>query len=127
MKSYRYRLYPTKLQEKKLLRWLDLCRWLYNCALEERIIYYKKYRELRKHNKQSSLLPELKELLSEFKEIHAQVLQNVLSRLDKTYSNLFRSIKEEKLSFPRFQCKNRYNSFTYPQYVKHSNQFKIQP
>jgi len=41
-RAYKYRLYPTKNQRHKLQNTLDLCRDLYNSALQERIEAYKK-------------------------------------------------------------------------------------
>lgn len=34
--TYRYRLYPTKAQERLFERTLDACRWVYNKTLEVR-------------------------------------------------------------------------------------------
>jgi len=65
---------------------------------------------------QSAELPEIKKVLQEYKTVNAQVLQDVLRRLDKSYQNFFRRLKAgEKAGFPRFQSYKRYNSFTYPQ------------
>ena len=36
MKTYKYRIYPTKAQETQLNQQLELCRWVYNKALETR-------------------------------------------------------------------------------------------
>ena len=36
LKTFQYRLYPTKAQETKMNATLDECRWLYNHLLEER-------------------------------------------------------------------------------------------
>ena len=44
------------------------------------------------------------------KEVHSQVLQNVLKRLDKSFKNFYNGF-----GYPRFKGRNRYNSFTYPQ------------
>ena len=35
-KSYKYRIYPTRKQQKAMETTLDECRWLYNHLLEER-------------------------------------------------------------------------------------------
>jgi putative transposase len=43
------------------------------------------------------------------------VLQDVLRRLDRAFQAFFRRCKNgEKPGFPRFQGRNRYDSFTYP-------------
>jgi len=33
LKAYRFRIYPTKTQKKKMEGTLDLCRWVYNQTL----------------------------------------------------------------------------------------------
>jgi len=47
-----------------------------------------------------------------YKQVHSQVLQDVLLRLDKSYQAFFKRI----MKYPRFKRKEKYNSFTYPQY-----------
>ena len=41
-KTFKYKLVPTPTQERELGRVLGLCRWLYNTALEQRIIAYRR-------------------------------------------------------------------------------------
>lgn len=49
-------------------------------------------------------------------QVHSQVLQNVVDRLDKAFQAFFRRCKAgEKPGFPRFRGMHRYNSFCYPQ------------
>jgi len=62
-------------------------------------------------------LPEIKGIIrEEYQQIHSQVLQDVLKRLDKAFQAFFRRVANgEKPGYPRFQGRNRYNSFTYPQ------------
>jgi putative transposase len=134
LKSYKYRLYPTKKQVETLGRTLDCCRELYNAALQERRdayeisvkqhpnYYDEPTRKQRAkeytvdYSEQSAQLPEIKEMREEYKEIYAQVLQDILRRVDKGMKAFFRRMKNgEKPGYPRFQGKNRYNSFTYPQ------------
>ncbi len=134
LKAYKYRLYPNKKQEEKLQWTLDRARELYNAALHERRdayemmvkrhpnYYDKATRELliQEHaityNRQATHLPEIKEIRPEYQDIHAQVLQDVLRRVDKAYKAFFRRVKEGKTpGYPRFQGDGRYESFTYPQ------------
>jgi len=96
---------------------LDQCRYLYNCALEQRIRAYKSHGVTVNYHEQAVSLPQVKEALVEFKQVYSQVLQDTLKRLDKAYSSFFSRLKRgEKAGFPRFQGKNRFDSFTYPQY-----------
>lgn len=116
MKSFRYRLYPTKSQQQTLLRWFDLTRMLYNCALEERKYFYKKYKKSLSFEDQCKLLPEVKDLLPEFKNVYAQVLQNTLQKLKKSFDNFFRRVKSGGTSgYPRFKSRKDNQSITFPQ------------
>src|SRR6266487_2369170 len=134
-KAFKYRLYPTKQQEQKLFWTLTRCRELYNAALSERRDAYdihvrqhpNYYDEpTRKHltkehavsyYEQKRDLPEIKsELREEYQEMYSQVLQDVLLRLDKAFAAFLRRVKNgEEPGYPRFQGRNRYDSFTYPQ------------
>jgi putative transposase len=115
-RTYKYKLYPTKNQSRILDTTLNMCRDLYNSALQERIEAYKKAGISLWYANQSNELPKLKELNPQYEFIYAQVLQDVLHRLDKTFKSFFRRIKnQETPGFPRFKGENRYNSFTYPQ------------
>jgi len=115
-KAFRYRLCPTKVQEAELFNQLRLCRNLYNAGLEERIGAYRKAKVTRNYYDQANTLSEIKEALPEYKGVYSQVLQDVLKRLDKAYQAFFRRVKAgQKAGFPRFQGRDRYDSFTYPQ------------
>jgi len=115
-RAYKYRLYPTKNQRHKLQNTLDLCRDLYNSALQERVEAYKKNGVSLSYIDQQNELPVLKKDLPEYETIYAQVLQNVLKRLDLNFKAFFRRVrKHEKPGFPRYKGYDRYDSFTYPQ------------
>lgn len=116
MKTYKYRLYPTKAQKQKLDENLNLCRVLYNTALSQRKTAYRQQRISLNYYDQASELKEVKECLPEYKYIHSQVLQDVLKRVDKAFQNFFRRVKlGEKPGYPRFKGYGWYDSFTYPQ------------
>jgi putative transposase len=115
-RAYKYRLYPTKKQEQKLFWTLTRCRELYNAALAERKEAYRMAGKSVSYKQQQNDLPEIKQLREEYQDIHSQVLQDVLKRLDKAFDGFFRRVKAgEEPGYPRFQGRNRYNSFTYPQ------------
>lgn len=115
IRTYKYRLYPTKQQCERLQWILDRCRELYNAALQERKEAWKYARKSVGYYDQQNDLPEIKELRPEYKEIGAHVLQNVLRRVDLAYKAFFRRVKNgEKPGFPRYQGKNRYDSFCFP-------------
>jgi putative transposase len=140
-KAFKFRLYPNKEQEQKLFWTLARCRELYNAALSERKDAYQAHQRVTvsqnqetgqvvaammvapqrvksvSYYEQKRDLVEIKtELREEYQDIHSQVLQDVLLRLKRAFDNFFRRIENgETPGFPRFQGRNRYNSFTYPQ------------
>jgi putative transposase len=66
--------------------------------------------------RQSAQLPAIKEVRPEYYEINAQVLQDVLHRLERACAAFFRRVQAgERPGYPRYQGRDRYNSFTYPQ------------
>jgi putative transposase len=117
-KTYKYRLDPTPEQEKALGVTLWRCRTLYNVALEQRKLWWDRGQGVgASYYQQKAELPGLKAACPEFSEIHAHVLQDVMLRLDRTFQAFFRRVKAgETPGYPRFQGRERYNSFTYPQY-----------
>src|SRR5579884_3684000 len=106
MLTYKFRLYPTKTQEKKLEETFETCRRLYNRMLDDRLKNHTAFFEQKKK------LVELKKEDKYLKEVHSQVLQDVVLRLDKAFESYFAGLSK----FPRFKRKGRYNSFTYPQH-----------
>jgi len=119
IKAFTYRLYPTNKQEDALERTLTTCRFLYNHALAERIETYKNTKGSVSYVDQANALAKDKNDYQQ--QVHSQVLQDTLKRLDTSFKNFFRRIKEQKAGkkvkagFPRFKPAQRYNSFCYPQ------------
>lgn len=65
---------------------------------------------------QQNQLPEIKEARPQFCEVHSQVLQNVLKRVDLAFAAFFRRVKQGQTpGYPRFRGKSRYDSFTFTQ------------
>jgi len=100
-KTYKYKLKPTPQQEQELGRVLDLCRWLYNTALEQRITAWQRCHVSLSQYQQAAELKDIRAAMPEYAAIHSHVLQDVLARLDKTYQAFFRRVKAgEKAGFP---------------------------
>jgi len=119
-KAFQFRIYPKKNQEVTLNRTLSTCRHLYNDSLAER----KKQAELNELERTFGIVPWGKPQWIEYygqkrnltatktanqKEVHSHVLQDVIKRVDRSFKNFFRGF-----GYPRFQGRDRYNSFTYP-------------
>ena len=115
-KTYKFRLYPSKSQTTKLEMTLDLCRELYNSALQERRDAWKLNHINISNQNQEKQLPEIKTIREDLNGVHSQVLQNVLKRVDLAFQAFFGRVKRKaKAGFPRFRVRVRYDSFTYPQ------------
>src|SRR6476661_2561763 len=116
-KTYQYKLKPTPEQERALNRTLMLCRHVYNAAVGERREAWHLRGVSVNYYQQQAELPGIKEAMPEYAEVNAQVLQDVVLRVDRAFQAFFRRVQAgETRGYPRFQGAGRYNSFTYPQY-----------
>ena len=95
---------------------LDLCRWTYNEALAIRKNAHEQDGKYASYYENKKLLPQWKKEKPELKNVHSQVLQEVIKRVDLAYQSFFRRVKTgDNPGYPRFKGKNRYDSFTYTQ------------
>ena len=124
-KTYKYRLNPTPVQEYALEVVLSRCHTLYNVALEQRKTWWERGQgKGATYYQQKAELPDLKAACPDYAEINAQVLQDVILRVERAFQAFFRRLKQgdkqgaggKTPEYPRFQGWGRYNSFTYPQY-----------
>jgi putative transposase len=116
-KTFKYKLQPTAQQEGTLEFVLRRCRELYNAALQERREVWRMCQVSITVAGQSAQLPDIKQERTEYQDIHSQVLQDVLTRLDRAFHAFFRRVKNgENPRYPRFKSSARYDSFTYKQF-----------
>lgn len=117
IRTYKYRIYPTKNQEFKMNYTIDLCRQVYNSYLLDRTNAWKNSKKSISCFDQIKSLVNDKENVELLNEIHSQVLQDVLRKLDKSFKNFYRRCKKKSDTpgYPRLQAEGRYHSFTYPQ------------
>jgi putative transposase len=116
VKTFKFRLYPTKAQCRAMTQSLDACRWVYNKTLEVR-------RDAWRERQESLSLYDTQKLLTQWKQeepwlamAYSQSLQNAQARVDLAFNAFFRRVRiGEKPGYPRFHGADRYNSFTYPQ------------
>ncbi len=115
-KSFKFRIYPSKAQTLILENTLDLCRELYNAALQERRDAWKLNKVFISYLSQQNQLPEIRKSREDLNSVYSQILQDVLKRVDKNFQMFFdRLSKGKKAGKPRFKGQNRFNSFCYPQ------------
>ena len=110
-RTFKYRLYPNRRQREALRATLEVCRQLYNDALQERREAWKTCRTSVTFPMQSARLPACKQADAAMRKVYSQVLQDVLHRVDKTYKAFYR----RGGGFPRFKGKGWFDSFTDPQ------------
>lgn len=117
LKTFKYRLYPTKEQVQIINQTIETCRRLYNYFLEDRIYTFNEIRIGVSKIEQINQIPGLKNNNQYLQQVYSQVLQEVAARLDKAYDNFFRRVKsgKEKPGFPKFKGRQHYESFCYPQ------------
>ena len=109
-KTFQYRIHPTRKQNIILLHVLSVCRKLYNDTLHDRKVAYEDCHCGVSYYDQAAWMKYMN-----YQGVYAHILQNVLRRVDASFQNFFRRVKNgETPGYPRFQGRNRYDSFTYP-------------
>ncbi|OYE00599.1 RNA-guided endonuclease InsQ/TnpB family protein [Nostoc sp. 'Peltigera membranacea cyanobiont' 232] len=134
--TYQYRLRLTQKQIDTFEHWLELCRRQYNYRLAERFNWWEQNRcdvnrcsivccsiaplkDQPNRWSQQKDLANTKALFPEYKELPLHTLQNVIARVDKTYTRWLKGDKNGKKSGrPRFKGKGRYRSLTFPDPIK---------
>lgn len=130
--TYEYKLIPTQAQIDEMEHILEICASVWNYALRER----KDWMASRKcpvnacsmrgeyimsvdapypgYAEQCKALTEAKKTNERLSSVNAQVLQQVLKKLDKA----FKDMKDRNFGFPRFKKRGAMRSFVFPQLGK---------
>jgi putative transposase len=130
--SYEYKLKPTDTQVLEIERTLIVCRKVWNYALRDR----KDWINSRKcpinacsivseyiipadapypnYAQQCQSLTKAKDSCPELKTVNAQMLQQVLRKLETAFVDM----KRKGMGFPRFKKKYQMRSFVFPQMLK---------
>jgi putative transposase len=117
MKTFKYRLQPSKIQRTKLMQTLEMCRWVYNETLVTRKHAWEQEQQFLSLYDTNKLLTLWKKEHPELKSVFSQVLQNVQARVDLAFRAFFRRVKAgEKAGYPRFRGAGWYDSFTFKQF-----------
>lgn len=110
--TFKYRLYPSKNQERLLHQTLETCRRWYNaCLAERKEAWETEQRRVGKFEQLARVKTYRKEN-SFAGQVHSHVLQVVAADLDKAFQAFFRRVKAgETPGYPRFRGRDRYDSF----------------
>jgi len=128
-----YRVKPSTEQVAIMDDWLELLRWHFNYALGQRFDWLRRTRcqidrcslvseaigdipdKFPGYNFQAGELKQTKQLFPAYKEIHSEVQQQNLKRLDKAWERWIKPDKSgKKAGRPRFKKKGEMRSFTFP-------------
>jgi putative transposase len=124
LKTYKYRLYPSKSQAKNLFTILACTRSFYNMCLSERKWIYEIEGQSVTKKAQLAQVKYYKATFPQSAQVHSHVLQTAASDVDKAFQAFFRRIKAgETPGYPRFKGRNRLNSFGFKEY---GNGFKLE-
>lgn len=110
----RIRLYPNASQVKALDQQFGCARWAWNNALEETQRLYRETGKGLGYEAMSGRLPGLKQEHEWLKKANAQVLQQSLRNLSRSFVNFF----ERRAGYPKFKAKSGTQSIQFPQCVK---------
>ena len=111
MITHKFRLYPNKEQETKMLKTLESCRNIYNMLLHE----LNEQKVIDKSIIQGTI-PNIKICEPRFKEVYAKALHYECYRLFSNLSALVKTkAKGRKVGRLRFKGKNWFKTFTYNQ------------
>ena len=128
--TYEFKLKPTKKQIRDIEMYLDICRSVYNWNHRERKDWLQSRKNLTdrcsiikeyiippeqtfpNYYIQANNLTKAKEKYAQLKQVHSQVLQSTLKRLDQAWNDFF---KVEGRGLPKFKNQRRFRSFLYPQ------------
>lgn len=117
LRTYKYRLYPTKAQVVLLNKHFGACRFIYNLALETKQAAYSGMKIYLSTYELMKQLTELKTECDWLREIDSQALQQSIANLDKAYTQFFKGYAK----FPNLKKKKGTQSFRNP----HGSKVKI--
>ena len=114
-RTYKFRLYPNKVQIELLAKHFGCSRFVYNYFLNQRKEQYRLTGKSDNFYAQCKTLTTLKkqEETAWLNEVNAQTLQFAIRSLEAAYTNFFK----KRAKFPNFKSKHSKNSFTVPQFA----------
>ena len=103
-KAYKFRIYPTKEQERMFQENFGCVRFVYNYYLGMRIDKYRKDKSDMRYNQCSANLTQLKKSLIWLQNADSTSLQTSLRNLDNAFLNFF---SNKKFGYPKFKSKRK--------------------
>src|SRR5215467_3151417 len=91
-KTFEYRIRPNKKFMAACEKALEDSRFVYNCALEQRIRFYNATGKIIGLNEQARQLTEARNELPEIKAVLRTIQNDALNRLDEAFKAFFRRL-----------------------------------
>lgn len=109
-KTFQFKIRVNRAFIEACERTLNDARFVYNCALEQRIRVHKQGGSIG-YLEQSRQLTEARAELPEARGCLRSIQQDSLERLDLAFQAFFRGLKQKsKVGFPRFKARDRYHT-----------------
>ena len=108
-KAFKFKLDLSYKEIEILNGWISTCRFLYNNALEHRVLNYSQFKKSFNYYDQSNELVAVKESFDFVKEVPSQVLQQKLKDLDSAFQKFFKGG-----GFPKFKKKHSVDGIRFP-------------
>jgi putative transposase len=103
-KGFRFRIYPTEQQVARMARWEDALRWLWNLALEQRLMgLHRTDKRYPTAFDQINELTELRKIATWLADVPRGVCAQLLVELDKAFQRCFKRLAR----LPRWKRKRR--------------------
>lgn len=116
-KSYKYRIYPNKRQEKLIQKTFGCCRFVYNTTLNYLKQKYELERKrLNKYDSKKYMITILKKQYEWLTEVDKFALENSVFNLDSAFQSFFKGYT----NYPRFKSK-KYNKKIYKTNFSNNN------
>lgn len=96
-KAFKFRIYPNKFQQELIQKTFNCCRFIYNKMLEDRVAYYKTYKQ-----KLNNTPAQYKNTFPWLREVDCQALCYESIYLQSAYNKFFKNLK---YGFPKFKSK----------------------
>ena len=111
----RLKLYPTRRQAQRLQFCLDVCRQVYNVALEQRRNAYRERKLSITYRMQYQQLTELRADDKRIAAVYRELEDATLRRLKLAFDAFFRRLRSGHTpGFPRFRAAARYRTLEFP-------------
>ena len=108
IRTFAYKLKPTKTQERWLFEMLERLRDLQNSARNGRIAAYEAEGITLTYIKQTKELTQARQRESYYKDVPQDFQNHALRRVDKAFKGFFRRVKSgETPGFPRYRLRNK--------------------